>query len=128
MTTFLKIASAALAVSATALLIPTAAMAQDDETVVRGERSDDAPVGYVTFRDINLASAEGQATLQSRVRRVARSICTTTGFKELAREIDERACRVAAVESAQPQIARVVERYRAGEFASLAPIAIVGVK
>ncbi len=123
-----KMASAILAAGAAALLIPTVAFADEAETVVRGERGEDVPVGYVKFRDVNLGSDDGITTLRSRIRRVANNICLTQGHKDLGRKMAERACRDTAIQSAEPQIASVVQRFRAGEFAALTPIAIVGVK
>jgi UrcA family protein len=122
--TLIKSASVLLATSLAALFIPTAAFAQNDETVVKGARYGDQPVAYVQYRDINLGSAEGQRKLQARVRYAANNICIQNGITDLETRMSGLRCRDAAIANAAPQIARVVERFRDRDFAALEPIAI----
>lgn len=122
--TLSRFTAAFLAVGASTLLIPATAFAADPETVVRGERSDEIPVAYVKYRDINLGSAEGVDALRARVRRAANAMCIERGTVDLARQFAGWRCRDAAIASAEPQIASAAERFASQQVASAAPIAI----
>jgi UrcA family protein len=125
--TLTKIASAFIATTASLMLIPAAASAEDPETVVSGTRgSDDVPVAYVSYRGLNLATPTGVASLERRVAVAARRICTTNGVQPLAIEMKEKACVDAAIGSATPQIARAVEGFANRDVAALEPIAVIG--
>ncbi len=122
-----KFASALIAASATLLVIPAAAFAEDPETVVSGMRgSDDVPMAYVSYRGINLSTPTGVAALERRVAAAARRICTTNGVQPLAIEVKERGCVETAIGGATPQIARAVEAFGSRDVAMLEPIAVIG--
>ena len=61
----------------------------------------------VSYRDLNLASLEGQAQLNHRVRAAVRQVC---GIARGALSEDRavRTCRTAAFDSARPQVDRVL--------------------
>lgn len=111
-------------VLAAALVTPTFAYADDKETVVRGVRSDGAPVAYVKYRDLNLGTPEGVKALNDRVRRVANSMCMPNGVHDLRTKWMGWECRDIAIASAKPQIARVVENYSKADYASLPEISV----
>jgi UrcA family protein len=120
-----KTATAFVIASAAGLLLPAAALAQTDDTVVQGQRGD-LPVAYVQYRDINLGNAEGVGKLRARGRRVADAICVEHGVTSLSRRVSGLHCKQTAITSAEPQIARVVARFRDGDLAALQPIGLRG--
>lgn len=79
----------------------------------------------VTYHDLNLAHASGAARLETRIRSAARSICGEPQ-KSVAALQAARQCRVAAVESARPQLELALDRARRGtvEVASAQSISV----
>lgn len=65
----------------------------------------------VSYRDLELTSADGQKTLEGRIRRAARIVCGG-GEKDLSADIRNRRCRQAAIAGAQPQIMLALARAR----------------
>lgn len=55
----------------------------------------------VSYADLNLASAQGRATLQARIVSAAKSVCTTGANDMVSREREDR-CVQAAVAAATP--------------------------
>ncbi len=70
----------------------------------------------IEYRDLNLATAEGQAALENRVTRAAKKVCgyndLRTGTRGATR--DMRRCLVQAKKTAKAQVASVVEDNRLG--------------
>nr|WP_161593713.1 UrcA family protein [Parerythrobacter lutipelagi] len=70
----------------------------------------------VAFSDLNLASSEGQATLEARIDRAAKDVCgyndINTGSRMFSREIKQ--CYEKAKKSATRQMASVVDDSRLG--------------
>lgn len=87
------ITSAALAFSAVA---GTAASAED------------APTAIVTYADLNLSSTAGVVALNRRISAAARRICGEDDIRDLQRQAAVDACRTAAVRSAAPQVAKLI--------------------
>lgn len=102
--------------------VASAAMAKD-VTVVRDRLNENIPTERVFIGDLNLASAAGEKTLNSRVRGAVRRVC-----------VDQPAshpylnCEHYAWGEARPQMKRAVARAReiaATGTSSIAPVAIV---
>lgn len=70
----------------------------------------------IEYRDLNLATAEGQAALENRVTKAARKVCgyndLRTGTRGATR--DMRRCLVQAKKSAKAQVASLVDDNRLG--------------
>jgi UrcA family protein len=66
----------------------------------------------VSYRDLNLASAEGAKELHNRVRAAVGEVCGIASGPDLAERRSIRTCRSAALESARPQMDRVISGYR----------------
>jgi UrcA family protein len=66
----------------------------------------------VSYRDLNLASAEGAKELHNRVRAAVGEVCGIASGPDLAERMSIRTCRSAALESARPQMDRVISAYR----------------
>lgn len=62
----------------------------------------------VSYRDLNLASLEGQAQLHNRVQAAVRQVCGVAKESTLPEHRNLRNCRAAAFESARPQVDRVL--------------------
>jgi UrcA family protein len=59
----------------------------------------------VSTRGLDLASIEGRAALDQRIRRVATDACTTPGQRPVAEVLTTRRCVAAALDSARVQFA-----------------------
>lgn len=70
----------------------------------------------IEYRDLNLATAEGQAVLQHRITKAAKKVCgyndLRTGTRATTR--DMRLCLVQAKKSAKSQMASLAEDDRLG--------------
>jgi UrcA family protein len=75
-----------------------------------------AATTQVTYKDLDLSTAEGQQQLQSRIEKAARSVCTvdrpTTGT-HLSSTVD-RKCYKQAVAQVREQVASAVDNSRLG--------------
>ncbi|KQX17571.1 MULTISPECIES: UrcA family protein [unclassified Sphingomonas] len=58
----------------------------------------------VRYADLNLASAQGAASLKKRVARAAREVCTFHGDRSLDGAIQAKACAKVAAAKAMPQV------------------------
>jgi UrcA family protein len=123
--TLTKTVAALAAASAATLFFSAAACAQEDDTVVDGPRGD-RPVAYVRYQDINLGTEEGVGKLHARVRRTADAMCMDNGVTSLHRWTLGQKCMKAAIASAEPQITRVVARFRDRDLAARLPISLRG--
>jgi len=68
----------------------------------------------VTYSDINLESAKGQAVLEERVRRAARQVCEVGAGRSLRERATERACYRLAMQQSQVQVASLLRQNRLG--------------
>jgi UrcA family protein len=109
MTAFFKLTLAAAGLAAAAA--PALAGMPDDDTVVTGERSEDAVSTYVYYSDLNLGSETGIERLETRVRSAARNICYSNGIRPVNIQMLERRCFREAMDGAEPQIAAAVRNY-----------------
>ncbi len=108
----------AVAAAAT-FLMSGAAFAQNDDTLVQGERIGDRPVALVKYRDINFATPKASDMLHARVRRAASRICEQSGVVDLATAARGWRCRDEAVARAEPQVAEVITRFQNRDVAAL---------
>lgn len=97
---------AALATAATVLLTVGSAWAESPATAQ----------ATVRYADLDLASADGAATLYRRIENAARRVCTTGGRLDLQAAQGRRACQQAAIDRAvatigHPQLAAVHARH-----------------
>ena len=74
--------------------------------------SEDVPVRYVTYRDLNLVLAADEQRLVRRVRYAAKEVCTESVQGELSYTTVFMKCRSNAWQGAAPQIERAVTRAR----------------
>lgn len=58
----------------------------------------------IDYSDLNLASADGAASLQKRVDRAARNVCTVPGDRSLDGAMDAKSCSKVAAAKAMPQV------------------------
>lgn len=66
--------------------------------------ADTAKVSSVSYADLNLASAEGAASLKQRVERAARNVCAFPGDRSLDGAMEAKACAKVAAAKAMPQV------------------------
>ena len=66
----------------------------------------------VSYRDLNLASLEGQKQLHSRVRGAVRKVCGVEKSPALNEHKVVQGCRTEAFEAARPQVDRVLAGHR----------------
>jgi UrcA family protein len=104
-------------------LIPTPVFAQDEESVVTAPRSD-LRTRHVSYDDLNLATEKGIDRLRLRVRHAAQDVCDADG-SALTQFYHARKCIRGAIAGAEPQIARVMERYSGQNVAAMASSTIV---
>lgn len=72
----------------------------------------------VSYADLNLVSAAGQATLEQRIARALRSVCSHDGDRSLAAVMAARKCREAARSEARSRLEVALLRTRtAGQLA-----------
>ena len=72
------------------------------------------PAERVSYRDLNLASAEGQAELQQRLDAAARRVCRFDSEGRLSSPADENACFRQTRQTVSVQFAQVVSSDRRG--------------
>jgi UrcA family protein len=105
-----------------ALAAPSAANAQDDETLVKANL--EQKVSYVSYADLNLASAQHVDELNDRVRRAAKRVCVDERSRELMIIMHGAECRRVAIERAEPQIAAAIANAGREQMASNARIEV----
>lgn len=116
---------AACAVTLAVFAATSPAAAKQGPIVVTATQ--DIPVRLVSYRDLNLAKAEHEKMLVSRVRYAARDVCTESVRFDTAFGNGFTSCRTQALDGARPQIDRAVERARqiaANGWSAIAPVAI----
>lgn len=68
----------------------------------------------VLYRDLDLKSDSGVATLHHRIARAASEVCGSVDPRELALNAQVQACRTAAIAKATPQVETVIASIRSG--------------
>lgn len=122
---------AACAITALGLALAAPAVAAPSPVVVTAT-SEDIPVRYVSYRDLNLAQADGEKRLVRRVSSAVKSVCIESSGGDPApraalNRLKMNDCRDYAWAGAQPQIERAVQRAREiaqNGWSSIAPVAI----
>jgi UrcA family protein len=90
-------------VLAAAAFAAVPAFAQDAKTSI-----------LVPFGDLNLASAEGSAALDARVKAASRKICGVAQAPGLTEMLALQSCRASVLESARPQMTAALSRGGSG--------------
>jgi UrcA family protein len=115
---------AACAVTLIGLAIAAPAVAGP---VVVTATSQDIPVRYVTYRDLNLTNPAGASKLVSRVKHAVNDVCFESVGEDYTRRFAQRDCREVTWQGAQPQIDRAIQRatdIAANGWSAIAPVAI----
>lgn len=68
-----------------------------------------APAAHISYADLNLASSQGRARLEGRIRAAAENLCAVLGDRTLDAYLTERTCYEAAVSSGLSQMNRAVQ-------------------
>ena len=102
---FTKALCAAAAVAITATGFSASAQAQD--RIVR--------TAAVSYADLDLASEDGKATLEARLKGAVRKVCGGYNAKDLADTMDHRACMQEAGASAKRASVTLLAAAAAGE-------------
>jgi len=113
----LKAMAAVLAMSITSLVFATPSLAQS-QLDVRAVSS------TVSYADLNLANADGRATLERRVRSAANQLCQPDIAGVTGERVLRQRCYVAAIEGARPQIDAAVARGAQARLAAARSITI----
>jgi UrcA family protein len=100
-----------LAISASFVLLSTGAAVAADAA------NTDNVSKRVSYADLNLASEEGVATLNARIRWAARSICDTRQSGILREVLAERACMREAMAGVSPKVELAVARFERQQYA-----------
>jgi UrcA family protein len=116
-----RISAAALAVAMTTAILPEVARAETPTTVVEARIQ---PTKLVSYADLNLSRASDLATLQTRVRRAANSLCLPNGKVDLLTISDGMTCRNAAIADANRQIEIAIANAGNTQFAQAQSYAI----
>jgi len=112
---FRMLSALASVAAASAVMVPTASIAQDGTSVV------------VPYSDLNLASASGQDRLQRRIFSAAKNVCGDATYIALGSEA--LSCRTAAVANARPAYeAAVAEATRHGTVTVLGSASLIVTK
>ena len=102
----------------TALLliaVSTAVPAAAQPLVVEGQLP--AAMIRVGYSDLNLATADGRAALDARVRSAARQLCIDSGVAGIWHKMKGRKCLTRALADARPQVRQAVADFGAIRFA-----------
>lgn len=96
---------------------PALAAQDRDVTILAPTVPSDVLVRYVGYSDLNLASAAGQARLESRVQSAVDAVCPAGFVLDLNAASQANACKIAALEDAHVQMAAAIDRARSGQLA-----------
>jgi UrcA family protein len=120
------ILGAAVAALTPILLVSPASAGPRDVTVTARAPDPDQLQRRVSYRDLNLAAADGQRTLHQRVRRATAFVCNPL-FSGGSFDRDYYNCRDNAWDGAEPQMALAIQRAKEIALAgssSIPPVAI----
>jgi UrcA family protein len=82
------------------------------------------PTERVSFADLNLASAAGQGTLQSRIRGAAKRVCMSSGDRSLETYIADHSCFRTALGDGLKQMTDVIAGRASGSTVATATLII----
>jgi UrcA family protein len=85
-----------------------------------------APIRVVSFGDLNLTSAEGQARLSSRIRSAARSVCFEHNVEQVKFTVARRHCYDLAISGANQQMSEAVAQANTGTALVAATLTVRG--
>jgi UrcA family protein len=103
-----------------------AALGQPPEAAtVIGQRADDGMSAAVSYRDLNLASLDGERTLNRRVGGAARFVCEPDGMSN--NDPGFSSCIDYAWKGAKPQVALAVQRAREIALTGTSSIPLVAI-
>lgn len=88
----------------TIIIAALAAIATSGTIAFPAYAAEQGKVASVDYSDLNLASADGAASLKKRVERAARHVCTDRGDRSLKGAMDARACSKVSAAQAMPQV------------------------
>lgn len=104
--------------AAAALAAAGGALAQGrDVTVLAPTAPADVLVQIVRYGDLNLASAAGQARLESRVLSAVDNVCPAGFAIDLNAAAQSSACKISALADARSQMAAAIAQARSGQLA-----------
>jgi len=107
---------AAVAMTAVTILAATPAVAKSQPVVVTAQRPADLPTQLVSYRDLNLAAAADQVTLERRVGFAVKRVCRAGDYdagKSLTSLSAYLGCSDFAWNGARPQLAAAIQRAQA---------------
>lgn len=81
-----------------------AAIATSGTVAFPAYAAEGSKVSAVSYADLDLTSADGAASLQRRVERAARDVCTFSGDRSLDGAMEAKACAKVAAARAMPQV------------------------
>ena len=103
---------------AAAIAAASGAVAQTrDVTVLAPTAPSDVLVEYVRYGDLNLASAAGQARLESRIASAIDNVCPAGFALDLNAAAQSQSCKASALADARGQMDEVIARARSGQLA-----------
>ncbi|MBO9376839.1 UrcA family protein [Sphingomonas histidinilytica] len=88
----------------TKIIAALAAALATSGTVAFPAYAAEGKVSAVSYADLDLASADGAASLKKRVERAARDVCTFEGDRSLDGAMEAKACAKVATARAMPQV------------------------
>lgn len=119
----LKVLTAAGAVVASALLLPTASLA----STASAAGDEGVQTAKVSYADLDLTRSAGTNALKGRIKAAASGLCgaNMTRPVELAAVQADKACVVGAIASAQPAFNRAIAAARGGSVTVIGAMLIV---
>src|SRR5690348_8798719 len=102
------------------LLIPLALVATAASVPASAKQELDIRSATVSLADLDLASARGQAELDSRIIVAAREVCDESGFRSARASAEQRSCRIEAGQRAKSEAIRLAAKAVAGSRLALA--------
>ena len=102
--------AASIAITGAGLVVLAPSASARERPVVVTARDLEAPTRRVSYADLNLASLQGERTLNGRVDHAVTDVCAESA--DGSRYFQDMDCRNFAWRGARPQIARAVQRAR----------------
>jgi UrcA family protein len=84
------------------------------------------PIKVVSYGDLNLASAEGQDRLSSRIRSAARSVCFENNIEQVKFTVARRHCYDLAISDANRQMNEAIAQANTGTALVAATLTVRG--
>ena len=77
-----------------------------------------APSAHVSYADLNLASSQGRARLEGRIKAAAKNLCAVTGDRTVEAYLTARGCYDAALASGLRQMDEAVQQQASASSAT----------